>query len=389
MMILNHLRRLFARVMRRREPSVVRLCPPGDPVGDVLLSYMVAPFLQPPDRDLPPTHTNQWECREIAYTFLERGFAVDVINWDNHTFQPHRQYSVFIDIHSNMARLASRMKPSCLKVLHATGSHWLFQNQAEYSRLLELQRRRGRTLQPRRIVPCSFAIEHADVGVVLGNDATLGTFQYAGKPLYSLSVSAAATHPYITKDFGSKRPTFLWLGGAGMVHKGLDLVLEAFALMPEYQLLICGPIEQEHDFVETYHRELYETPNIRMHGWIDVTSDEFKALAAQCLALVYPSCSEGQAGSVIACMHGGIIPIVSAQSGVDVEDCGIRLEVCTVQTIQSSVRDLAGRPAMELAEMSINAWKRANAHHTRKQFKSAYREVVASLLGPNYQDAVS
>ena len=33
-----------------------------------------------------------------------------------------------------------------------------------------------------------------------------------------------------------------------MVHKGLDLVLEAFAGMPEYHLTVCGPVAKEKDF---------------------------------------------------------------------------------------------------------------------------------------------
>jgi hypothetical protein len=48
-----------------------------------------------------------------------------------------------------------------------------------------------------------------------------------------------------------------------MVHKGLDLVLEAFADMPEYHLTVCGPIQKEQDFERAYYRELYQVPNIR------------------------------------------------------------------------------------------------------------------------------
>ena len=66
------------------------------------------------------------------------------------------------------------------------------------------------------------------------------------------------------KDFDRCRNSFLWFGSNALVHKGLDRVLEAFAEMPEYHLTVCGPIHEERDFLATYHRELFDTPNIRM-----------------------------------------------------------------------------------------------------------------------------
>ena len=61
-----------------------------------------------------------------------------------------------------------------------------------------------------------------------------------------------------------------------MVHKGLDLVLEAFAATPELQLTVCGPVDRERNFNDFYRRELYRTPNIRTVGWIDVAGREFR-----------------------------------------------------------------------------------------------------------------
>ena len=71
-----------------------------------------------------------------------------------------------------------------------------------------------------------------------------------------------------------------------MVHKGLDLVLEAFAGMPEYHLTVCGPVASEKDFERGYNQELYHTPNIHTFGWIDVDSPKFINLAAQCVGIV-------------------------------------------------------------------------------------------------------
>ncbi len=83
-----------------------------------------------------------------------------------------------------------------MKILHITGAHWLFQNQAEYTRLLALQQRRGVTLNPRRIAPAIAGIEHADCATILGNQFTMGTFRYAGKPLYRIPLSTTIQYPW-------------------------------------------------------------------------------------------------------------------------------------------------------------------------------------------------
>lgn len=49
---------------------------------------------------------------------------------------------------------------------------------------------------------------------------------------------------------GGERENFLWLGSRGAVLKGLDLVLEAFARMPDLQ--VSGPVEDEADFAAAY-----------------------------------------------------------------------------------------------------------------------------------------
>ncbi|MHC5721439.1 MAG: glycosyltransferase, partial [Nostoc sp.] len=95
------------------------------------------------------------------------------------------------------------------------------------------------------------------------------------------------------KDFEAVRKNFLWFGGSALVLKGLDLVLDAFAQMPEYHLTVCGPVSNDQEFEQAFYKELYETPNIHTYGWIDVSSPDFLKVTNNCLGLVYPSVSEG------------------------------------------------------------------------------------------------
>ena len=153
--------------------NCVSLLPDGSVKGRVLLSYIVEPFLTPQRQEISSTHTNFWECTQIARTFLEFGYAVDVIDWVDTAFVPRLEYSFVVDIHSNLERLAPLLDSACVKILHITGSHWLFQNQAELKRLYGVQQRRGVTLLPRRTVPPSLGIENADFATIIGNEFTM------------------------------------------------------------------------------------------------------------------------------------------------------------------------------------------------------------------------
>jgi glycosyltransferase involved in cell wall biosynthesis len=383
-MLMSQLNRVKRKIKEiySRERDIVTINPDAEIKGNVLISYIIGPFLLKPGQLVSNSHTNQWECSQIAKTFLVLGYSVDIISWNNQKFVPKRNYSFFIDIHNNLERLSPLLNQDCVKIIHITGAHWLFQNQAEYGRLLALQQRRGVTLIPRRIVPPSFGIEYADFATILGNQFTISTFRYAQKPIYQIPISTTVLYPWQEdKDYEACRNRFLWLGGGGMIHKGLDLVLEAFAEMPEYHLTVCGSVQSEKDFENAFHRELYQTPNIHTIGWIDVSSSKFLEITKNCIGLIYPSCSEGGGGSVVTCLHAGLIPIVSYESSVDVIDFGLTLKDCSIDEIKNSVKRLSSLSTQELELRAKKAWEFARENHTREKFSEAYRHFVTNVLG--------
>src|SRR4030042_6113406 len=222
------------------------------------------------------SHSLYWESYQMAKAFLDRGYNVDIIHWLNDRFVPKKEYAFFIDIYLNLERIGPMLKKDCVKVLHLPRAHWIFQNKAEYERLFALKKRRGVALKPRRQMEPSWAIEYADFITILGNNFTISTYNDVRKPIIAIPVSTVATYPFPEdKNYELCRKTYLWFGSRGLVHKGLDLVLDSFVEMPDYHLYVCGPIEDEKDFEKTYYKELYQTPNIHTPGWVDVPSPIF------------------------------------------------------------------------------------------------------------------
>lgn len=361
--------------------TLVSLEPEGPPKGYVLLSHVVSAFLLSPGQPIPNDHHHYWVALQMAKTFLDLGYGVDVINFHNKTFWPRRDYALMVDTRWNLERLASALNPDCIKVLHIDTAHPLFQNAAEARRLLELQQRRGVTLKPWRFEVPHLGIEHADYATMNGNQFSIETFRYAGKRIFPVPVAAPVLYPWPeTKDWDGCRNHFLWLNSGGLVHKGLDLILDAFADMPECHLTICGPIKHEKHFEKAYYKELYETPNIHTEGWVDVSSDRFINLAERCVGILSASASESRSGSVIGGMHAGLIPIINYESGVDVDDFGVMLKSCSVEDIKQAVHQIAGLPAAELKGMGRRAWESARKYHTRERWAEVYRNAVIAIM---------
>ncbi len=378
--------RAFGTEVTRYTPTpnedVVSLKPEHNSRGDVLFSYMVSPFLLKPGESLPNSHNSYWRCLQIAKTFLQLGYAVDIIDSHNRTFQPEKKYAVFVGHRINFDQIAVGLHERCIKVAHLDTAHWVFNNYATYRRKLELQQRRGVTiLGSHRIVEPNLAIEHADCGSMCANDFTSGTFRYAGKPIYQLPQSPPTTYPWPDgKNFHACRKHFLWFGSHGFVHKGLDVVLEAFSDMPDCHLYVCAPLHKEKEFAKHFDRELYHTPNIHTVGWVDVESPEFVEILARCVGVVNTSCSEGGGASIITCMHGGLIPIVNRESSVDVEDFGVLLTNSSIDAIKTAIQRVAGLPDEELKHMAHKAWESVRAKHTREKFSEEYQRFALDVL---------
>lgn len=372
---------VYKRKIERKLFGVISLTQNGTLKGSALLSFVTHPFAITKSELQKSPHTTPWECMEMACILLERGYSVDVIEWNNSTFQPKKQYSIIIDSHQNIERLQSVLPKTCIKIHYITGAHAEYQNRAELTRLQEFTKRRGATLIPRRQMLPSRNIEYADYAIALGNDFAKDTYAYSGKKIAQLPLFSNAFFPSPEhKDFEKVKRNFVWIGGGGAIHKGLDLVLEAFAVLPDYHLTVCGPVEAEKDFYDFYRKELCDTPNIKFVGRIDVGGPQFKAITDNAVGLIYPSSSEGQSGSVVTALHAGLIPIVTYQSGVDVSPFGYTLQDFSVSEVTNSIQKISALPVEELQRRAVAAWTYARENHTREIYRKKYGDFIDAII---------
>lgn len=394
----RRLTRKWSKKLRGLDRQVLTL--PANPSvpaqGSALVSYVLDGVRQALAGQIDHSHTHFWEAQQIAQTFADLGFEVDVVHWQNQTFRPRKPYRAVVDVRSNLERWADDLPPDCTKIFHGETNHWRFHRDAQEQRYRDVERRRGVTLPPVKVAEPNLGIETADIGFILGNDFTLGTFAFAGTPLERLWISTNTTYPDLERGEDARR-RFLWFGSGDLVHKGLDLALEAIATRPDLELVVCGPIHREPHFERAYARELYDLPNVRTFGWVDTESSDFLDIARSCSALIFPSCSEANCGGVITCLHAGLVPILAPPCGIDVDPTfgdllphplvGNGLD--PVEQVGAALERHAARERAQIDSMSREATRIARTEHTRDRFAARYRELVARTLGLPTESAES
>ena len=79
-------------------------------------------------------------------------------------------------------------------------------------------------------------------------------------------------------------------------------------------------------------------------------------------------------------MQAGLIPLVSRESGVDVDEGFGMIVGDTVAAVEAAVRALAARPPAELAAMARSAWTVARATYTREAYRAAFGAAIERIV---------
>lgn len=367
----------WSRFNKKIHDDLAHLNHAGQYKGNVLISYSTICFWGN-SSELMKSHTNRYESYTIAKVFQERGYDVDVIDFENNNFIPKKKYKFFLDVGTNIERLEKYLNKDCVKIFHATTSYFEFNNKRELERFANLRERRKVHLKPDRLLPESRSENLSDIILLLGNGQTKSTYEFLHKEIYTIPLSSLLTFPFNeNKDIDLARKNVVWISGAGLVHKGLDILLEAFAKIPDYKLHLVGKTNDK-DFLEIYKNEI-SLPNIINHGFLDLSGESFNKILGQSLFVVSASCSEGQSGSVIMGMHGGLIPIITKETGIDVFDFGLNFKDDTIDTVINTFTDLKNYSNQTLRTMSRKSHSYVNQNHTREKFRNEFENFVKYL----------
>jgi glycosyltransferase involved in cell wall biosynthesis len=361
------------RIRRRRLPRRRR----------ALLSYIKRPFKYP---HLKHVHAAFQKAPIIAAVLDQLGFDVDVLDFTSEYRVNYRDYELIFGFGQPLFN-SFKSPFAGPRVYFATGADPNFSNHAEAMRLRSLRDRRHVLLRPMRTVSHEWGVSVtlSDLIVCLGNEWSMGTYRQYNMRTVCLPVTYCYHWPaeLVPRETQRISRQFIWFGGSGAVHKGLDLVLEAMDLVGDgCALHVCGPISAEGDFIDLYREHLYQRHDVNYHGLVDIRSPEFLRLMNVCAFVVLPSCSEGGGSSVLTCMHYGLIPVVTRESSVETLDFGIVIADATPASVARAMQQAYQLGPNELERRSRAAQEYCWNCQGVEQFRSALKDSLEAVLSP-------
>lgn len=344
----------------------------------VLISYITFPF-----RKKSLNHTNNYEVFAAAKIFNELGYVVDVIDYQDSCINL-KDYDVIYGFGDVFKFYFESGLVGIKTIYYGAGMHVSHQNNASLQRVKDVYKKKNRWLaKSARVVDKAWSHQTSLVDgiIALGNEVCAESYRtfYDGKVLSvpGLFFQTKKGEEMLANRLDRANRSFLWFGSSGLVHKGLDLCLDFFSKNPELDLHICGNLNAELEFVECFRKELYESKNIFVHGFVDINSDLFESVLRSCSFLIFPSCSEGGAPSVLTAVgNGALIPVITKETSV-ATGYEILIENLTLEALGEAVN-----AALSLGKEEIFSMQKMNLDYVKKNNNTEvyYENLKKSIM---------
>ncbi len=311
---------------------------------------------------------------------FEQGFIVDLYNCSGDTpynFPKETSYDVILGFGPLYIRLCE-MNPKAQKILFSTeNAPWVvrekFARRVEYFRAThkcEVYTIRRDDFYTDRMFSIS------DMGIAMTGSYNVAGIKTILPKIERINVNALGVPECEmgTKDFERSRRRFVWFGSRGLIHKGLDILVDVFRGLPDCELSIYGAPRSE-------LRGWSLPPNVKDRGVINVQSNEYVEEVVQKHAFVVSlSCSEGMASGVATCMMSGLIPIVTPESGFD--DCPhiLSFDDWHQEAVAETIRRAAAMSAEELRQKESEVSAYAHAQYSSEAFRARFSEIIIKTV---------
>jgi hypothetical protein len=344
-----------------------------------LLSYSVMPFK---NKSRIHIHPNYIENYTLAEILDKNKYIVDVYN---NTFPGKINYKKYELIVGEGLPISNYFRDNSKKsiptIYYATGCHPFFNNIRSYKSLFAFYKKYRKYLPlSSRLVNFDWGIgaSLSDYVILLGNNNTKKTFEdnCISKKNYNLNPAYYAKN--VISDFSKKRKNkFLWFGSYGLIHKDLNTIIEIFHEMKNFELHICGYLDIEIDFMSIYKKILLNSPNIYIHGFININSAEFIKIMEECSFIILSSCAEGCTTAVVTAMgNGGLIPLISRECGLDIIN-GKIFESNTFDNIKQTIQSIS----QTYTENMVETYSNENIHYVERYFSiDEYKKNLKAIF---------
>jgi len=351
-----------------------------------LLTISVAPFIT--KRGLSWKTSLDHEIVTISKILDEMGFVVDVVNnygpfWDINI----SSYDCVIGEGSFIYTLFNRFrgkKSLPMTIYFGTTAHpWVNNSMSNFAFARYVRGYRGiMKKQSLRLLPFEWGLSAslADFIITYGDFYVKKTYQdHTLNPVFNIpcSTNILSLEPLKEYDFPADHTrNVLFISGAGLLHKGFDIVTQVALTLDDYNFHIFANTNAEIELL----KNISIPPNIVLHGFTDINCTTFTTIARSCFCVVSPSASEGCSVALAnAICSAGCIPVVSKLCGIAtfldlpvVNDFNVCSYVQSIVDLAKNSNSSIVEKRIQLQAQGVNTFSRNNYSNN---IRSIFREI--------------
>lgn len=303
---------------------------------------------------------------EMVRALNLKGYSVDIADLRAEDFRVQKHYELYLGHGGRVGKILQQLPPETFIMQYASGAYWKEFNRMSQQRYDDFGRRRGLP-QQRQFVRSLAGTESGEEELARSARAafnsgprTVATFGEFASKVELLYLGCYLENDLVVRDrdFAIGRRNFIYMSGtSGNIQKGMDLLIEAFARMPDLHLYICCKVEEE--VSRAYRREL-SLPNIHYiyHQTLGPLRGRLRGLLRRINFTISAPIDTGPGTAFLGSMGLGLIPV----GYVDIE----AEESNSVLTPEYSV-DALMKVARRASEQSID-WCRQASCETLERF---------------------
>ncbi|MCE8588374.1 hypothetical protein K0E75_12650 [Bacteroides fragilis] len=201
------------------------------------------------------------------------------------------------------------------------------------------------------------------------------------KKLYHINVNGFFNKHFILKENTDTERcnSFVWFGSTGVIHKGLDILVEAFAKLPSKRLNIYGISKQEIAMIKPYIGR-----NTFLHEKINVMDNTFISEVVEKNAFIVSlSCSEGMQSGVATCMLHGLIPIVTKETGYESQNFIFEFSDYHLDSVVNTILHTSSLSIAEINRLSRLVYDYAHKNFSLISFSNRFECIIKDLMKNN------
>lgn len=332
-------------------------------------------------------HANMLQATQMIHFFVSRGYCVDYCfydDWNSYDKLSKNHYDIIIG-QGMLYKALCRESQAQFKICILSENHPETVKRKYEERLVYFQKRHPHTsfkqAMKRNDILDVEQFRYSTHGILMNSKFNAENYTEF-KNLYMINANAMFDQQFRFDEQSFKtcipdsKNRVLWFGSGGIIHKGLDILIDAVREIPDVELNCYG--------VKPKEAKLFKhLSGVNTHNWghINVLSETFlREVVYKHNYVIFPSCSEGMATSVATCMAYGIIPVITKETGFEPCDCIIILDDFKKETIKAAIQKFRSLPDEEIFKLREQCYLYARENFSLKHFDESFTNIMDTIL---------